>query len=78
MIPDTNEKWLDRLPGFHRDSLDKNLCVCNEIPKIRIIHAIIAGASTVEEVRQQTYATDGNGCCRLQVERLIGYLTEAD
>jgi bacterioferritin-associated ferredoxin len=71
-------KYLDKLPDFHRDSLGKNLCVCNEIPKIKIIDAIIGGATTVEEIRQQTYATDGNGCCRLQVEKLIEYLTDPE
>lgn len=74
-IPESNP--LDKLPDFHRDSLDKNLCVCNEIPKIKIVDAILAGATTVEEIRTQTYATDGNGCCRLQVERLIEYLCES-
>jgi NAD(P)H-nitrite reductase large subunit len=70
------KKYLDKLPDFHRDSLHKHLCVCNEIPKIKIVDAIIAGANTVEDVRKQTYATDGNGCCRLQVERLLEYLYE--
>jgi len=36
-----------------------------------IIHAIINGATTVAEVRKQTYATMGSGCCTQQVERLI-------
>ena len=36
-----------------------------------IINAIVNGATTVEEVKQQTYATMGSGCCLQQVERLI-------
>ncbi|MBT8440075.1 MAG: (2Fe-2S)-binding protein [Gammaproteobacteria bacterium] len=75
-VPFVEKKYLDKLPDFHRDSLGKNLCVCNEIPKFIIVDAIIAGATTLEDVRKQTYATDGNGCCRLQVERLIDYLCE--
>jgi len=40
-----------------------------------IINAIANGAITVEEVRKQTYATTGTGCCTQQVERLIEYLS---
>ena len=36
-----------------------------------IINAIVNGATTVEEVKKQTYATMGSGCCIQQVERLI-------
>jgi NAD(P)H-nitrite reductase large subunit len=36
-----------------------------------IINAIINGATSVEEVKKQTYATMGTGCCIQQVERLI-------
>ncbi len=36
-----------------------------------IINAIVNGATTVEEIKKQTYATDGIGCCTRQVERLI-------
>lgn len=36
-----------------------------------IINAILNGATTVEEVKKQTYATMGTGCCTQQVERLI-------
>ena len=36
-----------------------------------IINAIVNGATTVEEIKKQTYATMGTGCCRQQVERLI-------
>ncbi len=36
-----------------------------------IINAIVNGATTVEEVKKQTYAAMGSGCCIQQVERLI-------
>jgi NAD(P)H-nitrite reductase large subunit len=39
-----------------------------------IINAIVNGATTVEEIKKQTYATMGTGCCTQQVERLIEYL----
>ena len=62
---------LDKLPAILKQNLDKNLCVCNEVPKMDIINAIVKGATTVAEVRKQTYATMGSGCCTQQVERLI-------
>ncbi|MBD3610310.1 MAG: (2Fe-2S)-binding protein, partial [Gammaproteobacteria bacterium] len=52
-------------------NLYKNLCVCNQLVKSDIIDAIVNGATTVSEVRKQTYATMGSGCCTQQVERLI-------
>jgi len=65
---------LDKLPRILKKDLDKNLCVCNEVPKMDIINAIVNGATTVEEVKKQTYATMGSACCKQQVERLIEYL----
>ena len=62
---------LDKLPNILKNNLDKNLCVCNEVPKMDIINAIVNGATTVEEVKRQTYATMGTGCCTQQIERLI-------
>lgn len=62
---------LDKLPPLLRKDLDRHLCTCNEVVKMDVIHAIAGGATSVEAVREQTYATDGNGCCRHQVERLI-------
>ena len=67
--PATNP--LDKLPSILKKNLDKNLCVCNEVPKMDIINAIVNGATTVAEVRKKTYATMGSGCCTQQVERLI-------
>ncbi|RDH85039.1 MAG: (2Fe-2S)-binding protein [endosymbiont of Galathealinum brachiosum] len=62
---------LDKLPPILKKNLDRNLCVCNEVLKIDIINAIVDGATTVAEVKKQTYATMGSGCCVKQVERLI-------
>ncbi|WP_456379650.1 (2Fe-2S)-binding protein [Thiolapillus sp.] len=67
--PGTNP--LDKLPPILNKDLDRNLCVCNEVLKMDIINAIVNGATTVEEIKEQTYATNGIGCCTRQVERLI-------
>ena len=69
IIPATNP--LDKLPTILKENLDKNLCVCNEVIKMDIINAIVNGATTVGEIKKQTYATMGSGCCTQQVERLI-------
>ena len=71
MKTDLDKNILDKLPSILKQNLDKNLCVCNEVSKMDIINAIVNGATTVEEVRKQTYATMGTGCCIQQVERLI-------
>lgn len=62
---------LDKLPDILKNNLERNLCVCNSVQKIVVIEAIAGGADTLEKVKQQTYATDGNGCCARQVQRLI-------
>ena len=62
---------LDKLPEILKQNIDKNLCVCNSVPKRVVISAIAQGATSIEQVRAQTYATDGNGCCTRQVQRLI-------
>jgi len=62
---------LDKLPRILKKNLDQNLCVCNEVPKMDIINAIVNGATTIAEIKKQTYATMGSGCCTQQVERLI-------
>ena len=69
---------LDKLPKILKKNLDRNLCVCNEVLKRDIISAIAKGATTVEEIKKQTYATEGNGCCTQQVERLIECLTTTE
>ncbi|BBN59570.1 (2Fe-2S)-binding protein [Hydrogenovibrio marinus] len=71
MTPET----LDKLPEILRRDLDENLCVCNEVTKRKIIDAIESGATTLAMVQRQTYASDGNGCCKRQVTRLIECLT---
>ncbi len=73
-----NADPLDKLPPILKKSLHKNLCTCNEVKKIDIINAIVDGANTVAEVRKQTYATMGIGCCTQQVERLIECLCSSD
>ena len=67
---------LDKLPEVLKKDLNKNLCVCNEVPRIKIINAIIDGAITVEDVKKKTYASMGTGCCIKQIERLIECLVE--
>jgi len=69
---------LDKLPPSLKANLDKNLCTCNEVLKIDIINAIVNGATTVLEIKKQTYATMGSGCCVQQVERLIECLCSSE
>lgn len=66
-----NKEALNKLPDILKKDLDDNLCTCNEVAKMDIIDAIANGADTLEKVRAETYATDGNGCCQRQVARLI-------
>ena len=47
-----------------------------DVPKREIIDAIVKGAMTLEEVKKETYAATGAGCCVQQVERLIECLSE--
>jgi NAD(P)H-nitrite reductase large subunit len=70
-MADVEPNLLDKLPSLLKKNLDKNLCTCNDVPRLDIIYAIVNGATTVEEVKKQTYATMGTGCCIQQVERLI-------
>jgi len=69
---------LDKLPDILKKNLNRNLCACNEVRKMDIINAIVNGATTVDEVKRQTYATMGSGCCTQQVERLIECLCSPD
>ena len=62
---------LAKLPEILTRNIEKNLCVCNEVPKKVVIDAIAGGAETTEEVKEMTFATGGNGCCTRQVQRLI-------
>ncbi|MCW8929099.1 MAG: (2Fe-2S)-binding protein [Gammaproteobacteria bacterium] len=69
---------LDKLPENLKKNLDRNLCVCNDVPKMDIINAIANGAMTIGEVRKETYATMGSGCCTQQVKRLIECLSSTE
>ena len=62
---------LDKLPLILKKNLNREMCTCNQVVKMDIINAIVNGATTVAEVRKETYATMGSGCCTQQVERLI-------
>lgn len=78
MKTDPHTNPLNKLPPILKKNLDKNLCVCNEVIKMDIINAIVNGATTVEEIKKQTYATMGSGCCKQQIERLIECLCAPD
>lgn len=69
------ENLVEKLPRNIKKNLDQNLCVCNDVPKIKIINAIVNGAETVDDVKRQTYATMGTACCKQQVEKLIEFLS---
>ena len=69
---------LDKLPPILKKNLDRNLCVCNEVLKMDIINTIANGATTVAEVKKQTYASMGSGCCTQQIERLIECLCASE
>jgi len=62
---------LEKLPPILKKNLNRELCTCNQVVKMDIIKAIVNGATTVAEIRKETYATMGSGCCTQQVERLI-------
>lgn len=67
----TADEALAKLPEILKRDLDQNLCVCNEVVKRRVIEAIAAGADSLQAVQRQTYASDGTGCCKRQVQALI-------
>lgn len=73
---ETEEHPLDKLPPILKKDLGRDLCTCNQVRKIDIINAILAGARTVADVQKETYATMGSGCCKQQIERLIKCLCE--
>lgn len=70
--PDTDP--LKKLPAVLGKDLEKNLCTCMDVPKIDIINAIVNGATSVDDIKKETYAAMGSGCCIQQIERLIDYL----
>jgi NAD(P)H-nitrite reductase large subunit len=69
---------LDKLPPILRKNLNRDLCTCNQVVKRDIIDAIVNGATTVAEVKKQTYASMGSGCCTQQIERLIECLCSTE
>ena len=67
-----------QLPRLLTENLSRNVCVCYDVPKKDIIEAFHRGAKTVEAISNQTYACQGSGCCKLQVERLVEVLNAHD
>jgi len=49
-----NQDAINKLPPVLQKNLHKNLCVCNDVPKIDIINAITNGACTLEQVKAKT------------------------
>ena len=76
--PETEANLLDNLPSKLKKDLDKNLCTCMDVPKLDIIKAILNGATTLEEIQKQTYATMGAGCCIQEIEQLITRISAAE
>mgnify|MGYP005849502655 CR=1 FL=1 len=77
-MDDCLEFAINRLPDILKKDLDQPLCVCNQVNKIDIIRAIAAGVDSIDLLQQQTGATDGNGCCRRQVDSLFKHLNASD
>jgi len=67
-----------KLPRLLTENLSRNVCVCYDVPKKDIIEAFNRGAKTVDAISNQTYACQGSGCCKLQVERLVEALNAHD
>lgn len=67
----TLDEALTRLPELLKRDLDQPLCVCNQVIKRTVIAAIAEGADSVQQVQQHTYASDGTGCCKRQIQALI-------
>jgi NAD(P)H-nitrite reductase large subunit len=67
----TSDEALAILPDLLKRDLDQPLCVCNQVMKRSIIDAIAQGADNLQKVQQKTYASDGTGCCKRQVQALI-------
>lgn len=67
----TVDEALAKLPEILKRDLEQNLCVCNDVVKIKVIEAIAMGADSLQQVQSSTYAADGSGCCKRQVQALI-------
>jgi NAD(P)H-nitrite reductase large subunit len=74
----TTDEALAKLPELLKRDLDQPLCVCNQIIKRVVIEAIAEGADTLQKVQQQTFASDGTGCCKRQVQALIEAVYASD
>jgi bacterioferritin-associated ferredoxin len=48
------------------------VCVCHNLSEAAIRAQLEAGASTVDDVARATGATTDCGCCRPEVEALVG------
>lgn len=57
-------------------NLDKIVCECLQVTNGDIKNAVDNGASTLEEVREATGATDGCGACTDAVQRVLDYFAE--
>lgn len=47
------------------------ICKCMNVDYITIRKAMIAGARTLEEVKEMTGATAGCGCCSSEIEKIL-------
>ncbi len=74
----TMDEALAKLPELLKRDLDQPLCVCNQVIKRDIIEVIKNGADTLQKVQQKTYASDGTGCCKRQVQALIEAVYASD
>lgn len=66
-----------QLPRALTENLDRNVCVCYDVPKQQIIDAYLAGSKTFMEISTKTYACQGSACCEAQVKNLVKLLNEA-
>lgn len=67
----TFDEALAKLPELLKRDLDQPLCVCNQVTKRVVIEAISQGADSLQQVQQGTFASDGTGCCKRQIQALI-------
>jgi NAD(P)H-nitrite reductase large subunit len=67
-----------KLPDLLKRDLDQPLCVCNQVIKRVVIEAIAQGADTLQAVQKQTFASDGTGCCKRQIQTLIDAIYASD
>ncbi len=50
---------------------DDRVCICNEVPRSTIVHAIEAGAHDVAEIGRATLAGTGCGTCRGELAAMV-------